>query len=250
MSAAKDAMHLADASRIIGKRLPEWPAEFMPAALAALLAGGFKGACKENFLQWRGRIRTAIESEPPILAVRIVRKPAGEPWARGGMPKPWGQDAFGCVTFSEDQAKTRYWVAPPAFAEWLASIEHDPPEYLIAWLGAAWVQVSRSAIAKVGAGGTADCSEEIPGKLPKVAIGKLAIKAAWQIECETKRAATAAAVISKLQDWADAGECADVLSKSDKQAKAVYWITSKSAPKKYDQDACVATLKTWQQSRR
>ena len=103
--------------------------------------------------------------------------------------------------------------------------------------------------AKVGAGGATDCSKKIPGKLPRVAIGRLAIEAAWQIECETKRAPTAAAVMSKLQDWADAGEHAAVLSKSDKKNKAVCWVTGKGKQKCYDQEACGKTLETWGKSR-
>jgi hypothetical protein len=40
---------------------------------------------------------------------------------------------------------------------------------------------------------------DIPGKLPRVAIGRLAVTAAWQIECEFNRAATADKVIERLQ---------------------------------------------------
>jgi hypothetical protein len=42
---------------------------------------------------------------------------------------------------------------------------------------------------------------DIPGKIPKVTIGKLAVKAAWEIECEVNRKAAASEVISKLQEW-------------------------------------------------
>jgi hypothetical protein len=186
MSAAKNAIHLADASRIIGTRLNEWPAEFMPAVIAAFLAGGSKGASKDAFLQWLERLRGAVESAPPLLVVRTVRKPPGEPWAKGRLPKPWGLDAFGCTTFSEDRAKTRYWVSAPALAEWLISIEHSPPEYLRAWLDANGVpvpQVGAGEAAIVDGGGTVNAPMPKPlGDLPTKPATQEQIELAFQIE--------------------------------------------------------------------
>jgi hypothetical protein len=88
-----------------------------------------------------------------------------------------------------------------------------------------------------------------PGKMPNVAVGKLAIKAAWQIECESKRVATAKAVIALLQEWADAGSVPETLICSDKPKHGVKWRTSKGAEKPYDVEACGKALKSWLKSR-
>lgn len=44
-----------------------------------------------------------------------------------------------------------------------------------------------------------------PGKLPRVAIGRLTVKAAWEIELETGRFAKVKEVMERLQFWADTG---------------------------------------------
>lgn len=89
----------------------------------------------------------------------------------------------------------------------------------------------------------------IPGKLPNTSMGKLAIKAAWLIEGESKRAATAKQVMARLQDWADGGHEPATLLKSDKKNHAVIWITGKRVEKPYDIEACGKTLETWMASR-
>lgn len=89
----------------------------------------------------------------------------------------------------------------------------------------------------------------IPGKMPNTGIGKLAIKAAWEIENETKRAATDKAVMERLQLWADSGEEPAILLKSDKQKHAVEWRTIGGRKKPYDIEACRKTLAGWIKSR-
>lgn len=89
----------------------------------------------------------------------------------------------------------------------------------------------------------------IPGKQPKVAIGKLAVKAAWQIECETERIASAHDVMTCLQMWADEGREAAVLCKSVERKHAVLWITHECKEKTYDLKACGKTLSIWKKSR-
>lgn len=91
--------------------------------------------------------------------------------------------------------------------------------------------------------------DSVPGKMPRTAIGKLAIKAAWMIEGETKRAATATQVMTHLQVWADDGTEPGTLLKSDKQKRAVIWVTAKTKPKSFDTDACGKALETWLKSR-
>ena len=124
---------------------------------------------------------------------------------------------------------------------------------LLAWLVSIAPALTAGAEpANVGPGDTAVCGPvacpDIPGKIPRTAVGKLAIKAAWQIECDTKRAATAREVVTRLQEWADAGSEPATLSKSDKNKKAVIWLTGKGAAKLYDVDACGKALETWRKS--
>lgn len=91
--------------------------------------------------------------------------------------------------------------------------------------------------------------DSVPGRTPRTAIGKLTIKAAWMIEGETNRAATATQVMTRLQEWADDGTEPGALLKSDKQKRAVIWVTGKAKPKPFDADACGKALETWQKSR-
>ena len=51
----------------------------------------------------------------------------------------------------------------------------------------------------------------IPGKQPSTSAGKLAIEAAWAIECKKLRRASAKEVMEQLQTWADDGSNPDVL---------------------------------------
>jgi hypothetical protein len=86
----------------------------------------------------------------------------------------------------------------------------------------------------------------IPGKIPRTGIGKLVIEAAWQIECDKKRTASAMEVMAQLQEWADAG---DMLVTSRKDKHGVDWHTSKGKSKLYDSEACGKALSTWKKSR-
>ena len=90
---------------------------------------------------------------------------------------------------------------------------------------------------------------KIPGKQPNTAIGKLAVKAAWEIECSTKKRPTARIVLAKLQDWADEGKYPETLSKSNKPCKAVTWLTGKSNQKDFTIEACEKALEIWNKSR-
>lgn len=87
-------------------------------------------------------------------------------------------------------------------------------------------------------------SNDIPGKLPKTSIGKLAIKAAWQIERETGKGATANQVIDTLQKWEpDESTITNIIP------HGVKWETTKGIEKPFDVTTCAKTLATWNQSR-
>jgi hypothetical protein len=89
----------------------------------------------------------------------------------------------------------------------------------------------------------------LPGKKPRVASRIIATKAAWQIECETKRAASAKDVMSLLQTWADSGTVPEILIRSDKAKKGVMWTTANMKQVLFDLDACKKALNTWNKSR-
>lgn len=100
-------------------------------------------------------------------------------------------------------------------------------------------------------GGTAPSMEKglppIPGKIPSVAIGKLAVAAAWEIEFELGRSASPSEVIQRLRKWVESRD-GDCLRPSDKK-NCVHWETVHGRIKAYDMDACAATLRTWRASR-
>lgn len=88
----------------------------------------------------------------------------------------------------------------------------------------------------------------LPGKLPKVTIGKLAVIAAWEIERESGKRATSPATIKRLQKWA-VDERHESLAK-EITASGVKWTPMRKInPKGYDVEACEKTLETWFKSR-
>lgn len=88
----------------------------------------------------------------------------------------------------------------------------------------------------------------IPGDLPKTGMGKLAITAAWQIECETGgRLAVAKDVMQRLQQWADEGNHDPLIKKLPHHA--VEWW-AKGKPKEYDLGALIKALERWHKSRK
>lgn len=91
--------------------------------------------------------------------------------------------------------------------------------------------------------------ENIPGTLPKISVGRLAIEAAWRIERSTGRAATTKAVMKQLQDWADNARSSDVLLNSDRTNRSVMWRTSSGDSKSYTSEACGKALAAWHKSR-
>ena len=90
---------------------------------------------------------------------------------------------------------------------------------------------------------------DIPGKIPLKNNGRLAIKAAWQIECHTGRGASASEVMALLQEWADSGAVPGILIRSVKEQRAVIWLTTTHIQKTWGLDALQTTLKKWRRSR-
>ncbi len=88
--------------------------------------------------------------------------------------------------------------------------------------------------------------QPIPGKLPNTTMGRLAVKVAWELECELRRKASADEVIKRLQHLV-------VVKKEEILIKAtshgVMWITTTYKEKEYDKLACSKTLKSWHKSR-
>ena len=89
----------------------------------------------------------------------------------------------------------------------------------------------------------------IPGNLPRTGAGNLAVKAAWQIECETGKRASDKEVMTRLQKWANSGMEPNILTKSKPEKRAVQWLTGKSEERDYTLEACQKTLETWFKSR-
>ena len=88
----------------------------------------------------------------------------------------------------------------------------------------------------------------IPGKMPRIAIGRLAVEAAWQIELEKKARATDREVFQLLVKWARSGQKADVLL-NVKEGK-ICWVTGKAKEKTYDIEVCGKTIGAWNKSRK
>jgi hypothetical protein len=89
--------------------------------------------------------------------------------------------------------------------------------------------------------------EELPGKMPRTAVGKLAIKAAWQIECETGRKTSSDKVMERLHDWAKKGSEGELIRPF---SNGVVWITKKERKEKnYWITDCGRHLDNWYQSR-
>lgn len=91
---------------------------------------------------------------------------------------------------------------------------------------------------------TNQVTEQTPGKIPNTEIGKLAIKAAWQIECELGRKASMNEVMKRLQAWVGKEEALIEII-----PRGVKWLTLGLVEKNYYKFACSKTLKLWNISR-
>lgn len=227
-----------------------WPGDFLPGQLAALMAGGWKDEYKKDYRLWGNIIAAAIKAGE--LETTEKNKTTEQAPRKIGFVKSWKHSHYGYdpdMLFQPDPITTHWQViARTAFAAWLDAIDENPSEHVRAWLGPEWKKSPPEPNA------TTDKPEgtinEIPGTLPPRAAGKLAIKAAWQIECKTKRRASAKEVLALLQKWADAGEEPAVLVKSLPEKRAVQWLTTKGKHLEYTLEACEKTLEKWAESRK
>lgn len=89
----------------------------------------------------------------------------------------------------------------------------------------------------------------VPGKSPKTANGKLAVEAAWELECKLSYHPSDKEVMALLIDWANNGKKPDILKAPGKDGRSVEWITSKRVEKNYSIEALQRTLETWEKSR-
>ncbi len=113
-------------------------------------------------------------------------------------------------------------------------------------VGAVCIEIAQGVTseAKAAKVETRQADAPVPGKMPNTAIGKLAITAAWLIECEIGKRATANQVIKKLQKMEpDEPVITEVI------AHGVNWVTTKGKINSYDTQTCAKTLETWTKSR-
>jgi hypothetical protein len=87
-------------------------------------------------------------------------------------------------------------------------------------------------------------SSSIPGKIPRNAINRLAIEVAWEIECATKKRATANDVILKLHKLVETN--AILL---ERIPHGVMWSTRDGTEAKFNISACRKTISGWNDSR-
>lgn len=112
-----------------------------------------------------------------------------------------------------------------------------------------WVDAAATAKVKAEAD-TSQSGDEIPGKIPKTANCKLAIKAAWEIEKEAGKRATANQVIERLQTWVDHKDNPKAVTElTHKIPNGVKWVTCAGKENNYDIEACRKTLENWNKSR-
>lgn len=90
-------------------------------------------------------------------------------------------------------------------------------------------------------------AEEIPGIIPKVSSCRLAVMAAFEIEYETGKWATAKQTMKRLQKWADEGKHGELIKSIPENS--VEWMTTKHKAKKFDLNACEKALERWNRSR-
>lgn len=145
----RSALLLADASRILRRKLATWPATLQPGELAAFLAGTSKG---EQFKEWRYRIMRAIEaghlsaSSEQFTARRLERIRPYPAASFMGAQIPAGRVA----EYSERES-VRHHIGTTHAASWFRAAGLPFSDTVRAWLGPAWQEEAQ----KVDAGDTA-----------------------------------------------------------------------------------------------
>jgi hypothetical protein len=133
----RSAVLLADASRILRRKLDAWPEELPSSWLAALLAGADRG---EQFKDWHNRIMRAIEAGHLTARTETIETikqgrtiDIGERTAFAGIAAR--------VVFQEPAktvVHTLHHISTAPAASWLHATGLPFPDTVRAWLGPAW----------------------------------------------------------------------------------------------------------------
>lgn len=254
------------------------------------LAKRFAGSNKDEARGWLKILREAVKDGRLVARERQVRmggvarrvdNPMGASRERlerdfqtvgnttfAGMPvrvvAPTGRQAI-----YEGLTYVLHIVTPAAVAAWLTKLPEQATKDIHsqgwAWLGDAWpvadVLVDTTKPAS-GPSHANECPPIPPGKIARVASGRLAIKAAWQIECEEGRPATDGEVMARLRAWGKSGAEPNHLLDCDKlppgtppavvtavRGGAIPWQTGKGKVNHFGLEACQKTLEKWRKSR-
>lgn len=84
----------------------------------------------------------------------------------------------------------------------------------------------------------------VPGEMPRTAIGKLAIKTAWEIELTTAKQATAKQVIGRLEELI---ETEPMLL--ERIPHGIRWMTTNTTEADFSIEACAKALSKWKLTR-
>lgn len=107
------------------------------------------------------------------------------------------------------------------------------------------LEVEDAPAAKVEAGtGAKPSGDDIPGKMPRTTIGKLAITAAWEIEGKAGKQASANQVIAKLVEWI---KTEPILL--EKTPHGIRWMTTNTTEADFSIEACGKALAKWNLTR-
>lgn len=87
----------------------------------------------------------------------------------------------------------------------------------------------------------------VPGKMPRIAMGKIVIKTAWKIEQETGQIASVHQVWDELQQCVKDLKHSHILRES--LPTGIKWGTGKNYEKIYSKASCSRALNTWKKSR-
>jgi hypothetical protein len=132
-------------------------------------------------------------------------------------------------------ADKKKWAVPLEFSE--AAVQS----------GDSFILESKAADSQASPPATVTKQSLIPGVMPRTAVGQLAIRAAWEIEQQSKRPASNNAVMSQLRKWAENADHSATLIKPD--GDGVRWCTAGSEFKTFSLDSCRKTLGKWMRSR-
>jgi hypothetical protein len=93
-------------------------------------------------------------------------------------------------------------------------------------------------------------ADQPPGQIPRTAASRLAILAAWELECETNRPASVNEVFNRLVAWSQEGKYLETLRPYDAEKREIPWVTTKGVQKSFGKEACKNALFRWNNTRR